>query len=202
VIGGANLTGAAPASFRDRLLDGLAGSICERGYHDTTIADIVRIARTSRRTFYDVFPSKESCFLALLRSTNEQVAQRIADAVDPAAPLRVQVRQAIESYLDSLAYRPEITLSWIRELPALGTTARHLQREMMESLVGLIMRLSDTPELRAAGVRPASRQLAILLVGGLRELVAVTVEDGTEVHEVAGLAIEATLALLEPHAQQ
>lgn len=189
--------GANLVSFRERLLDGLAGSIRERGYHDTTIADIVRNARTSRRTFYDEFPSKEACFLALLRATNDQVARCIAAAVDPSAPLRTQVRQAIESYLDSLAGRPALTLSWIRELPALGTPARDLQRDTMETLVELIMGLSDTPELRAAGVRPVSRQLAILLLGGLRELVAVTVEDGAEVHSIADVAIEATLALLE-----
>jgi AcrR family transcriptional regulator len=33
--------------FRRRLLDGLAASIEERGYRDTTVADIVRHARTS-----------------------------------------------------------------------------------------------------------------------------------------------------------
>lgn len=184
----------AAASFRDRLLDGLAHSIRERGYHDTTIADIVRGAHTSRRTFYDEFPSKEACFLALLRSTNEFVAQRIARAVDPAAPIHTQVRQAIETYLDSLASRPEITLSWIRELPALGISARTLQRDMMESMADLITRLCT-----AAGIRPVSRQVAILLLGGLRELVAVTVEDGGEVHAIGEVAIGATLALLEIH---
>jgi AcrR family transcriptional regulator len=184
---------AATASFRDRLLDGLARSIRERGYHDTTIADIVRGAHTSRRTFYDEFSGKEACFLALLRSTNEHIAQRIAHAVDPTAPIRTQVRQAIETYLDSLASRPEITLSWIRELPALGISARTLQRDMMESMADLITRLAT-----AAGIRPVSRQVAILLLGGLRELVAVTVEDGGEVHAVGEVAIEATLALMAP----
>ena len=177
--------------FRDRLLDGLAHSIRERGFHDTTIADIVRFAHTSRRTFYGEFTSKEACFLALLRTTNDVVARRIAAAVDPSASLRTQVRQAIETYLDSLASAPEITLSWIRELPALGTIARDLQREMQESMVELTMRLSA-----AAGIEPVSRQVAILLLGGLRELVAVTVEDGTEVHQVSEVAIDSTLALL------
>src|SRR3954468_2438457 len=43
--------------FRRRLLDALAASIAEKGYQNTTIADIVRGARTSRRTFYENFPS-------------------------------------------------------------------------------------------------------------------------------------------------
>ena len=48
-----------PDLFRDRLLDGMAASIIERGFRDTTVADIVRHARTSKRTFYAQFASKE-----------------------------------------------------------------------------------------------------------------------------------------------
>ena len=61
-----------PARFGSRLLDGLAASISERGYRDTTVADIVRHARTSKRTFYGEFSSKEECFIELLRSTTRR----------------------------------------------------------------------------------------------------------------------------------
>ncbi len=39
----------------------MAASIIERGFRDTTVADIVRHARTSKRTFYAQFASKEDC---------------------------------------------------------------------------------------------------------------------------------------------
>src|SRR6185437_14381379 len=55
--------------FRRRLLDGLAASIADKGYRATTVADIVRRARTSRRTFYEHFAGKEECFIALLSDT-------------------------------------------------------------------------------------------------------------------------------------
>ena len=59
---------SAPAieGYRRRLLDGLALSINERGYRETTVADVVRSARTSKRTFYDHFSTKEECFAELL----------------------------------------------------------------------------------------------------------------------------------------
>ena len=60
--------------FRRRLLDGLAASIGERGYRASTVADIVRHARTSKRTFYGHFPSKEQCFLELLHADVENLA--------------------------------------------------------------------------------------------------------------------------------
>src|SRR6201999_155311 len=68
--------------FRIRLLDVMATSITERGYPASTVAHIVRHARTSKRTFYDQFASKEQCFLELLRADTEKLGERIAAAVD------------------------------------------------------------------------------------------------------------------------
>ena len=69
---------------------------------------------------------------------------------------------------------------------------------MLEAFVVLIQNLSDTPELRAAGVAPPSRQLAVLLFGGLRELIATTVEDGGDIGDITEVAVQATAALLGP----
>ncbi len=76
---------AEPAGFRQRLLDGLASAIEADGYRNTTVADIVRGARTSRRTFYEHFDSKEACFVALLTDANAKMIREISAAVDPGA---------------------------------------------------------------------------------------------------------------------
>lgn len=64
--------------FRGRLLDGLASSIAERGYRDTTVADIVGHARTSKRTFYARVDAKQECFVELLRVNNDALIARSA----------------------------------------------------------------------------------------------------------------------------
>jgi AcrR family transcriptional regulator len=184
--------------FRQRLLDGLAASIVEDGFRETTVADIVRRARTSRRTFYEHFSGKEECFIALLADANRSMIQQISDAVDPGAPWKDQVRQAIETWIACAESEPAITLSWIRDVPALGAPARDLQREAMEGFIAMTQRLTDTAELRAAGISPPSRQLAIMLLGGLRELIATTVEDGGRAVDVTELAVRASIALLGP----
>jgi AcrR family transcriptional regulator len=191
-------TGAAPGEFRRRLLAGMAAALRECGFHDATVADVVRHARTSRRTFYEHFPSKQACFVALLQEANAALVRQIAAAVDPGAPWDAQVRQAIEAWIAGAQSDLTLTLSWIRDLPSLGSDARHLQRESLESFVVLIQNLSDTPELRAAGVAPPSRRLAILLLGGLRELIATTVEDGGDIGDITEVAVQATRALLGP----
>jgi len=182
--------------FRRRLLDGLAESIAERGYRDTTIADIVRHARTSKRTFYREFDSKEACFIELLRTSNEEMIAQIIAAVDPEAFWHDQIRQAIGAYVDVIGSRPAIMLSWIRELPALGAVVRDVQRRGIEQFIEMMVEISSNPGFRRHHIPPASRQMALILVGGLRELAAMTVEDDGDVHAIVDTAVAASIALV------
>ncbi len=191
--------GADP--FRDRLFDGLAASIGERGYRDTTVADIVRHARTSKRTFYSQFTSKEECFIELLRTNNADLIAEIRAAVDPDAAWQDQIRQAVDAYVDHIESRPAITLSWIRELPALGEAVRPVQRSVIRHLTDLLVELSDSPGFRRAQLPPVPRPLAVILLGGLRELTALIVEDGRDVRGIVEPAVTASMALLGPSTQ-
>lgn len=188
--------GSGADAFRDRLLEGLAQSIDERGYRDTTVADIVRHAKTSKRTFYDQFASKEECFIDLLRTNNEDMIDGILAAVDLDAPPHGQVEAAIAAYIDHISARPAITLSWIREAPALGEAASALHRLAMDHLTDMLIGISVSPGFRHAGLQPISRELALILLGGLRELTASYVEDGRDVREIAASSAAATRALL------
>ena len=184
--------------FRDRLLDGMAASIIERGFRDTTVADIVRHARTSKRTFYAQFATKEDCLIELLRRNNETLITNIRNAVNPEADWQDQIRQAATAYVDHIASRPAITLSWIREAPALGAAAVPLHRLAMDHLTDMLVDLSDSPGFRRADVPPISRPQALILLGGLRELTALFVEDGRDVRGILEPAVTAAAALFGP----
>jgi AcrR family transcriptional regulator len=189
---------AAADPFRLRLLEGLAASIVERCYRASTVADIVRHARTSKRTFYDQFPSKEQCFLELLQADIENLGASIEAAVDPECDWHRQIRQAVEAYVDHIESRAAVTLSWIRELPSLGDVARPLQRRGLQLLSKLLIDLSANPGFQQADLPPLTTPLAVILLGGLRELTALAVEDGRAVREVVEPAVDASIALLGP----
>jgi AcrR family transcriptional regulator len=184
------------SNFRQRLLDALEDGIAEDGYPRTTVADIVRRARTSRRTFYEHFDSREACFVALLTEANAEQVRQISSAVDANAPWKSQVRQAIEAWISSGESRSSLMLSWIRDVPSLGDAARGLQRDAMENFIEMVRALADTREFRAAGVGPFSRQRIIMLLGGLQELTAITVEEGGRMSDVTDEAVDASIALL------
>ena len=64
-----------------------------------------------------------------MESANRKLLRGIADAVDPAQPWETQARGAVEAYFHQVAAEPGLSLSWVREFPALGPVAREVQRE-------------------------------------------------------------------------
>ncbi len=95
--------------------------------------------------------------------------------------------------------RRAITLSWIRELPpALGEYARPTLRRGFARLATMIVDLSANDGFRSAGLPPISHAVAVILVGGLRELTAQTMEDGDPAADIIEPALAVSLALLGP----
>jgi len=182
--------------FRVRLLDGLAESIAVRGYRDSTVADIVRNAKTSKRTFYDQFATKEECFIELLRSNNDALVTRIRNGVDPEDPWDHQIRCAVEAYVAHIDAKPAITLSWIREAPGLGAAALPLHRLAMAHLTTMVVDITGNPGFRRDGLAPISPAVALILLGGLRELTALIVEDNRPIDELTEPGVAAALALM------
>jgi AcrR family transcriptional regulator len=186
--------------YRQRLLAGLGESIAAVGYRDTTVADVVRRARTSRRTFYEHFGSLQECLIALLSDANADMIRSITAAVSVESPWQVQVRQAIEAWIASAEAKPWIAVSWIRDIPSLGTPGRALQRDLMDAFVRMVQEVTGKPQWVAVRPQGVSRQLALILLGGLRELIATTVEEGGRPSDITEVSVQAALALLAPPA--
>lgn len=189
---------AEASTARERLLRGLEVSIRARGYQATKISDIVAHARTSKRTFYEVFASKDACLLALLDELTAHMQEQIVAAVDATATWQEQIRAGVTAWLDTVAAEPELSVSWIRELPSLGAVAYDAQRNASDVLTRMLMAMTDTPRMRRAGVRPASRAAALILLGGLRELAAAVLEEGGDIRSITEPAVDAAVALLGP----
>lgn len=189
---------SAPASGeQQRLIEALATLIEDRGYAATTVVDIVRVASASKRTFYRHFDNKQQCYLALLQSRTAVLVDRIRAEVDEQAHWHDQVRQMIEAYARHLGSRPLVSLSWIRDLPALGLSARPTQRANYTALADVIADMSTNPGFRRAGVPPVTKVKMVILLGGLRELAAQTVEDDGDLEQAVREATEIAIAILQ-----
>src|SRR5947209_5010161 len=143
------MSATAPApGHRERLLAAMAGSIEEKGYRETFVGDVVRIARTSRRTFYENFADREACFLALFDWAHEEMMAAVADAVSTELPWQRQVDDALDAWLGVLSARPKLWWSLARELPALGSEGTARQRAGIIRFADLLVALVESGRQR------------------------------------------------------
>jgi AcrR family transcriptional regulator len=177
---------SVPDENRERLIAAMAASVEERGYADTTVADVVRLARTSRRTFYEHFQDRADCFLALFDVTNDQMFAALAAAVDPSAPWERQVDQALGAYLDAVVSRPALFRSFVRELPALGERGAAHQLAAIERFARQLVDLVEQVrrEQPGLGAGPLGLDQAIMIVGGVRERMVIAAQQGRDLREL------------------
>jgi len=115
--------GEVSARQRERLLRAMGRCVSEQGYADTTIADVVRVARTSRTVFYKHFADKEECFL----ETYQQMTDvRIAASLEAAAGVPdwdAKLDVGIATYFRWMAEHPEVAVTTVVEVHCAGRRA-------------------------------------------------------------------------------
>lgn len=110
-------------SQRRRLFDAMAHLCSERGYLGFSVADIVKRARVSRATFYELFRNKEECFLGAI----EFQLRRVLNAVTPAFQAHHEwpdrMEASIEALLEFTVSEPEYARMSMLESQAAGDAA-------------------------------------------------------------------------------
>ena len=195
----AGTTRPAAAGHRARITGGLAAAIAEKGYAAVTIADVVRLARVSKRTFYEHFADKEACFVALYAETSDELLELIAAAAAKAAgSWDERLGAAARAYFERVAAEPELIRAALLEIQAAGPRARELRRDVQRRYAELLRTLSIAAAAEEDGIRALSPALATAVVGGLNELMLESAEAGqaARMGELAAAATELIRAVL------
>ena len=161
-----------------RLLEGMAHAVAGKGYADTTIADIVREAAVSRRTFYEHFTSKAECLVALYEAASKGALRAVSQAFDPAQPWHDQVERTMTAYFDYLAQDPVLLRTLFVEILGLGMPGLKARRRVNDEIASFIQAAINSSGDAASG--PAAHltgEMAMTVVGGINELVLQAVEQ-------------------------
>jgi AcrR family transcriptional regulator len=105
---------------RERLLRAMANCASELGYQKTTIADVVRVARTSRTAFYEHFADKEACFLAAYEQMTAAYIKASLAAAAEVSSWRAKLDAGIDTYFRFMAEHPEVAISTVVEIHCVG----------------------------------------------------------------------------------
>src|SRR5438128_721289 len=151
------------------MLEGMAHAVAAKGYGDTTIADIVREASVSRRTFYEHFASKAECLIALYEAASRNALKVLRDAINPAHDWRSQVEAALRAYLGCMASNPVLLRTLFIEILHLGAEGLEARRRVNRELADFILQTVDAKSL--------TPKMAMAIVGGINELVLESIEQ-------------------------
>lgn len=164
-------------AHRQRLLDGLALVLGENAYAGLTIADIVRAAHVSRRTFYEHFDDKNACLLALCERLSEEVLTLIAAGYNPDGDWIQELEKVTHAYLHNLQQRPALVRALYLEVLTLGPIGLAMRRRICERFARFIIMQVEISRNKEVGKRPLSPTLATAIVGGINELIIQAIEE-------------------------
>lgn len=167
-----NLSSEA-TEHRQRLFDGMARAVADKGYSTITIADIVREASVSRRTFYEHFATKADCLVALYESASHNALKVLRSSIDPARGWQSQVEQAMQAYLGCLASNPILMRTLFVEILGLGSPGLAARRRVNQEIADFMLKVINTAE----GGVVLTNDMAVAVVGGVNELVLQLIEQ-------------------------
>jgi AcrR family transcriptional regulator len=121
---------------RHRLVQAAIVEFAARGYHRTSVEDIVRRARTSRTAFYAFFDHREDAMYGALQMTLRNLLDTVRDKLVHAGPDDDIVEVGIRAYVDYLVSNPEaariILLEGVGTSPEVNALRSRMRREIAE----------------------------------------------------------------------
>jgi AcrR family transcriptional regulator len=128
----------AQSSPPERLLRALAAVVAEKGYPDTTVAEIVERASTSQRTFYEHFKNKEDAIVAALDSGSAHMLAAALPAFRRAPDWPHAVHDTQEAMFAFGVEEPEYAHLGGVEMYAAGKRALDQREVVTEGMEGLL----------------------------------------------------------------
>ena len=156
---------------RERILDAAFTTFAGRGYRDASVDDIAAAAETSKGGVYFHFPTKESIFRELMRTTADKLVGKVERAValetDPIARAEV----ALETVLATFAGHRTMARLLFLDVVGAGRVFQAEANGLHERFARLIQGYLD--EAVEAGVIPPTdtRVTSIAWFGALNEVV-------------------------------
>lgn len=121
-------------SQRERVLAAMREEVAKRGFKEVPVADVIRRAGVSRKTFYALYGSKEECFVAVYERELERLLGPTLQAFQGAESWVDRLRTALGVLLGALAADSATARICFVEVLAAGPTALARRNEAMAAL--------------------------------------------------------------------
>jgi AcrR family transcriptional regulator len=174
---------------RRRLLQAGLTLFSEKGFHPTSVEDVVGSARMSKSAFYEFFQSKEDCFCALLEQEGGAVIHQVVEAASEGSDHRDRMCRGILGFVRSCTGKSApvarmMVLESVGLTPRVEALRRHLQERFVQMVAEEVRVAAADGDAFYAAVDPMVFGRAV--VGAVNEAVGQLLADGGDAGTVAG----------------
>jgi AcrR family transcriptional regulator len=157
---------AVTESQRNRIHQAMIEVVSARGYPDTRVVDVIGVAGVSRKTFYELFESKEDCFLAAYDVLLGNLLGEATEAFESraGAAWAERIRAALERLLQHLSTHPGEARFAIVEVLAAGPKALARRDAALRQFTGFIEAGRSETSVELPGI------ISLSVAGGINEL--------------------------------
>ena len=111
-------------NHRERLYGAMVAVTAEKGYAETTVSDLIRVAGVSRTTFYKYFEDKEACFLTTLEALIAGIVALTSSSLKGDGDWQERAARGMETFMRLLVTQPAAARLCVVEADAVGRQAR------------------------------------------------------------------------------
>lgn len=165
------------ADQRHRLVRAAIEEFAARGYHRTSVEDIVRRARTSRTAFYAFFDNREDAMYGALQTSLRSLLDAVRRAIFAAGPDDDLVEVGITAYVRRLSADPAAAAVVLLEGVGTSPEANALRSRTRRELADLVRDLWAERDPDAAGA-PQARAISVGVIGIITESMVHLIETG------------------------
>lgn len=164
-------------SQRQRILQAMIEVVSERGYPETRVVDVIGVAGVSRKTFYELFSSKEDCFLAAYDAITALLMDSMARGLAAVADRswEDQVSALLGEFLRFLAAEPAFARMCIVEVLGSGAAGLARRDAAIEAFFPVV---DQIPRSQPGAERWLSELTPMFVTGGILEVVYAAIRRG------------------------
>ncbi|MEO6792867.1 MAG: TetR/AcrR family transcriptional regulator [Mycobacterium sp.] len=181
------------AQRREQLLTAAFDLFARDGYANTSIEQICQTAYVGNKAFYELFDSKEDCYLALLTGTSERIEGQLEEIMGQTAPDEegeTTVWRLLSGLAHALVDDPRVAVVTFRECTGISPRVEAQRRENRRWAASFLE--SYWRSKAQAGTDVDYRAMAVATIGGLFETIADFLYDSDQPRSIDDLTRDLT----------
>jgi AcrR family transcriptional regulator len=127
-----------PESTKARILDAALDVFSSKGYHDSTVDEIVEASATSKGSVYFHFPNKQRLFMALVDRFADLLERRVVEAISEQEIGIERVRAALLACLETFGKYRLLAKVLLVQAAGLGAVFEQKRQEVLNRFAGLV----------------------------------------------------------------